>query len=143
MHRIVIDTNILISTLISQLGASHAIMERVGTSLFEFCISVPLVMEYEAVAKRMHRSIGLTLSEIDDILDYLCLEGRTQKIYYLWRPVLPDPADDMLLELAVASRATLIVTHNTSHFEDAASFGVHAMKPKDFLKLLKEHYERY
>ena len=138
MYRIILDTNVLISALRSQLGASFALMQRIGSGDFEFCLSVPLAMEYEAVAKRMHRSFGLTLVEIDDILDYLCLKGRTQQIYYLWRPVLPDPGDDMLLELAVASEATIIVTHNTAHFEGTRSFGIRAMKPKDFLKLLKE-----
>jgi putative PIN family toxin of toxin-antitoxin system len=138
MYRIIFDTNVLISALRSQLGASYALIERIGMGEFEFCISVPLMMEYEAVAKRMHRSLGLTLTEIDDILDYLCLEGRTQQIYYLWRPVLTDPGDDMLLELAVASSASIIVTHNTAHFEGTRSFGIRAMKPKDFLKLLKE-----
>ena len=138
MYRIVFDTNILISALHSQLGASFALFERIGTKEFEFCISVPLVMEYEAVAKRMHRTFRLTLQEIDDILDYLCLEGKMQKVYYLWRPVLPDPNDDMLLELAVASQASAIVTHNTSHFVEASRFGIRAMKPKEFLKLLKE-----
>lgn len=138
MFRIVIDTNVLISALLSQLGASYAIMQLVGSGAFEFCISVPLVMEYEEVAKRMHRSFDLTVKEIDDILNYICLEGRTQKIYYLWRPILPDPGDDMVLELAVASLASIIVTNNIGHFEDAARFGITAMKPKDFLNMLKE-----
>ncbi|HZK76827.1 MAG TPA: PIN domain-containing protein, partial [Candidatus Kapabacteria bacterium] len=78
MYRIVIDTNVLISALRSQFGASYAILTKVGMSEFEFCISISLVMEYEAVAKRMHRSLGLTLQSIDDILDYLCRVGRTQ-----------------------------------------------------------------
>ena len=142
MFRIIIDTNVLISALRSQFGASYAILKLIGMSYFEFCISVSLVMEYEAVAKRMHRSLGLTLAEIDDIIDYMCLEGRTQEIYYLWRPTLPDPGDDMLLELAVASHSTIIVTHNTKHFKDAEAFAVRAMKPKDFLRLLEKTNER-
>jgi len=136
MFRIVIDTNVLISALRSQVGASYALLQLIGMSHFEFCISVSLMMEYEDVAKRMHRALRLTLQEIDDILDYLCLVGRTQKIYYLWRPALSDPGDDMLLELAVASNATIIVTHNTAHFKGVNRFGILAMKPKDFLKLL-------
>lgn len=69
----------------------------------------------------------------------MCREGLTQKIYYLWRPTLPDPSDDMLLELAVASHATIIVTHNTKHFKGAEVFGVRAMKPNDFLRLLEKN----
>ena len=86
----------------------------------------------------MHRTLGLTLEEIDDIIDYLCREGRTQKIHYLWRPVLPDPKDDMLLELAVASQSAIIVTHNTGHFGESKTFGIHAIGPKAFLELIRK-----
>jgi hypothetical protein len=46
--------------------------------------------------------------EIEKILDYFCLQSEHQKIYFLWRPYLPDPKDDHLLELAVASGTKLI-----------------------------------
>ena len=45
----------------------------------------------------------LTERDLDDILDYLCAVANGRKIFFLWRPLLPDPGDDMVLELAVAA----------------------------------------
>jgi predicted nucleic acid-binding protein len=53
-----------------------------------------------------------------------------------WRPQLPDPADELMLEAAVNGRAEALVTHNVVDFKSAAArFGVRTMTPG---KLLKE-----
>ena len=49
--------------------------------------------------------------------------SHKQPIYYLWRPIFPDPKDDMLLELAVASGATHLVSFNLKDLRPAAGFG--------------------
>ena len=86
MRKIVIDTNVFISALRSRKGASFRLLSMVGTAKFDFCISVPLILEFETVAKRNASSLGLDSSDIDDILDYLCLAGNKRHIFYLWRP---------------------------------------------------------
>lgn len=40
---------------------------------------------------------------------------RWVRVYYLWRPNLPDEADNHLIELAVAGGAECILTHNVRH----------------------------
>jgi hypothetical protein len=57
-------------------------------------------------------------------------------IHFLWRPFLPDPKDDLLLELAVASGSTYVVTHNIGHLRTAAAFNVRGIRPAEFLSLL-------
>jgi predicted nucleic acid-binding protein len=53
-----------------------------------------------------------------------------------WRPQLPDPADELMLEAAVNGRAEALVTHNVVDFKSAAArFSVRTMTPE---KLLKE-----
>jgi predicted nucleic acid-binding protein len=66
-------------------------------------------------------------------LDYLCSVGKQQRIYYRWRPTLPDPDDDMVLELAVAAACDVIVTHNRRHFRGAGRFGIRILSPAGFL----------
>jgi putative PIN family toxin of toxin-antitoxin system len=132
-HRIVLDTNVLVAALRSSKGASHALLLHLGGNKVEFCLSVALALEYETVVKRPASGSRLTNTEKDDVLDYLCAECVRQKIYFLWRPTLKDPADDMVLEVAVASGAEAIVTFNKKDFEAAKSFGIKVLSPKEFL----------
>lgn len=104
---------------------------------FELNVSVPLVVEYEAVAKRCAREIGLRIADIDDVLDYLCSVAQHRQIFYLWRPVLADPRDDLVLELAVEANVEYIVTHNLRDFGEAIRFGVQPIAPQDFLRRLR------
>jgi predicted nucleic acid-binding protein len=60
-----------------------------------------------------------------------------QEIFYLWRPALPDPDDDLLLELAVAAGCQYIVTHNVADFRGTERWGVAAVSPSQFLKLIE------
>ena len=70
-------------------------------------------------------------------LRYLAAQAHHQEIHFLWRPVLRDPDDDMLLELAVASGSRYIVTHNVRDFRGTSQYGVEAITPRDFLNLLR------
>ena len=130
---IVLDTNVLIAGLRSRNGASFRLLSLVGEGKFELNVSVPLVLEYEEVAKREARALGLTHAEIDDVLDYLCAVAVHREIYFLWRPVLRDAADDMVLEVAVEAGCDFVVTHNVRHFAGAQRFGVRGVTPSEFL----------
>ena len=133
-ERIVIDTNVLISALRSSRGASYRLLMLVGGADFEIALSVPLVLEYEEVAKRMPDVTGLSDDDVDDIIDYLCGVAHLQEIHFLWRPVLRNPKDDHVLELAAAAGCGLIVTHNVRDFALSEGFGVAAVRPGEFLR---------
>src|SRR5678815_5466558 len=90
-YQIVLDTNVLIAGLRSRRGASFELLSRLGGEAFEINVSVPLVLEYEAVAREHARELGLTHADVDDVRDYLCAVGHRRQIFYLWRPFLPDP----------------------------------------------------
>ncbi|MEO6727065.1 MAG: putative toxin-antitoxin system toxin component, PIN family [Blastocatellia bacterium] len=115
-RQVVIDTNVLIAALMSQYGASYKLLTLLGSNKFEINLSVPLVLEYEDVAKRLLGRIALTTNEVDDVIDYVCLVAHRRKIHYLWRPFLNDPKDEMVLELAVAAGCDTIVTYNKRDF---------------------------
>jgi predicted nucleic acid-binding protein len=130
---VVLDTNVLEAAVRSRLGASFAVLSRVGTGSFDIALSVPLVIEYEAVLMRQTDRLGQRATVSADIIDYLCAAGKRQSIYFLWRPCLPDPRDDMVLELAVAAGCDAIVTHNRRDFVPARQFGVRIVTPAHFL----------
>lgn len=138
MYQIILDTNVLLSALRSQLGASFRILSLIDDSRFQLNLSVALVLEYEDVLKRPEANLNLTHQEIDDVLDYLCQNANQREIFYLWRPTLSDPKDDFVLELAVESNCDYIVTFNTKDFAKAELFGIKAVTPVEFLRMIGE-----
>ena len=135
---IVIDTCVFIAALRSRRGASFRVLSLVGTGKFDIAISVPLVFEYESAARRILEEISLDEEDVKAILDYLCLAGKRPEVFYLWRPFLRDPKDDMVLELAVAAGGATIVTFNVRDFQGAERFGVRVMTPQEFLREIGE-----
>ena len=137
-YRIVIDTNVMVAALKSKRGASYKLLSIIDQDKFQISISVPLIIEYEYALKRTNLNILLTESEIDDILDYICQIADKREIFYLWRPYLKDPKDDMVLELAVESESDYIITYNQKDFQGVSKFGIKTLTPKAFLKKIGE-----
>lgn len=131
-RRIVLDTNVLVSGLRSRRGASYRLLSLLGTSLFEPCISVPLMFEYEDVLSRA--SLALRKSAVDDVLNYLCSVAHLQEVHFLWRPLLKDPKDDLVLEVGVASQSYAVITFNLGDFVPTRQFGLKALTPGQFLE---------
>lgn len=138
LPRAVIDTNVILAALRSIKGASFRLLSLIDSGKFRFSLSVPLVIEYEAAAKRLIERGSLSAADIEAIIDYLCAVGEHHKIYFLWRPMLKDPKDDMVLELAVASKAEAIVTFNRTDFKGSETFGVRIITPQLLLKEIGE-----
>lgn len=132
--QVVLDTNVFISALRSRQGASYKLLMLVGQADFEINLSVPLVLEYEDAAKRLLGQILLTESDIDNILDYLCQTANRRDVFYLWRPFLKDPKDDMVLELAVSGGCEFIISYNRQDFVGIEQFGVEVLTPAEFLR---------
>lgn len=131
---LVIDTNILASALKSRTGASFRFFMALQTGAYTPCLSVPLFVEYEAVLKRAGLLPHLAASDIDAVLDYLLSRASIHQIFFLWRPFLKDPKDDLVLEAAVASRSQYLVTFNQRDFADVEKvFGIKVVTPQEFL----------
>lgn len=132
---IVLDTNVLFSAMRSSLGSSYRLLQRIDKAPLQLHISTPLALEYESVLKR---NKSLSNSDVDAVVDYLCHISERHGIFYLWRPVLRDPQDDHVLELAVKANA-MIITWNLKDFVPASSqFGLVVETPRGLLKKLEE-----
>ena len=94
-----------------------------------------MVLEYEDVLQRPQAG-RLGRADVDAVLDYFCKVAHQQQIFFLWRPFLNDPKDDMLLELAVAARCQSIVTYNVRDFAGAEMFGISVLEPSPFLSCI-------
>lgn len=131
--RIIIDTNVLVSALKSRQGASYLLVSLLPMKKFSIAISVPLVLEYEAVLRRGGLSKEITQKDLSDFIDFLCSVGLRQEIFFLWRPFLSDPSDNLVLEVAVAANCDAIITYNKRHFGNIEKFGLRVLDPKEFL----------
>lgn len=136
--RVVLDTNVLVAALRSRRGASFRLIELLRAGAFEIAISVPLAVQYEAVLTRHAATLGIRRIEVTTIVDYLCAVGKRQSIHFLWRPLLRDPDDEFVLEVAVAAGCQHIVTHNVRDFGGAERFGVGILRPNQFLRQVEE-----
>lgn len=135
--QIVLDTNVLYAGLRSRRGASFKLLKHLETGRFELNLSVPLVLEYEEVLLRKEPTLNFTPAEIGKLLDYLCLIANLHEVHFLWRPILNDPKDDMILDLAVRANCPYIVTYNIRDFTGADQFGIQAVNAPEFLKTIE------
>jgi len=135
--RIVLDTNVVVSGIRSPKGASREILHLISEDVVMPVLSVPLFLEYEGVLKREEflEESGVSGRDIDAILDFLLSHARLQRIDFLWRPLLPDPKDDCVLECAVNADAAALVTFNLRDFPGVKKyFGITVVTPGEFLR---------
>jgi putative PIN family toxin of toxin-antitoxin system len=137
--RVVLDTSVLVAAARSRRGASFALVRMIPESRFEVCLSVGLYMEWVSVLTRSENlPPGISRETTLGFLRRLVSLSHLQQIHYLWRPFLPDPDDDMVLELAFAADCKYIVTHNLADFRGSDKLGIAAVSPGDFLEQLKK-----
>jgi putative PIN family toxin of toxin-antitoxin system len=139
--RLVLDTDALTAALRSDRGASRSLLVGALEQRFELFVSVPLMTEYEAVLTRADhlKAAGASVADVTTVLDALAIVLEPVRLSFLWRPLLPDVADDMVLETAVNGGADLLVTFNRRHFEPYSSvFGIDVEAPANAVRRLRD-----
>jgi predicted nucleic acid-binding protein len=131
----------MVAAIRSDSGASRRLLRAAleGRGL-RLLVSVPLLIEYEAVMTRPEhlRAARLTTEDVGVLLDAVAAVAERVRLAFLWRPVLPDADDDMILETAMNGRADGIVTFNRRDFEPAnRRFGMVVLSPGDAVRRLE------
>ena len=130
--RVVLDTDVVVAALRSDQGASRQLLLAGLEQRVVVLASVPLMLEYEAVLTRPEQlnQTGLTIAETNSVLDALAAVIEPVMLRFLWKPRLPDPGDEMVLETAVNGRADRLATFNLRRLSAAAAeFGIRANPP--------------
>lgn len=132
--RIVLDTNVLVSGLLSPHRPPGEIVRLVSGGLVSLCLDARIVAEYRDVLARPR--FGFDQAAVADLLAYVESNGETVASAPL--PLrLPDPDDEPFMEAAVASRADCLVAGNLTHFPPEAWSGVAVVSPAELIDLYR------
>lgn len=129
------------AALRSDRGASRVLLVAALEDEYTLLASVPLMIEYEAVLTRPEHleASGLSNQEVQAVLDAIATVIEPVRLAFLWRPMLSDVADDMVLETAMNGRADILVTVNRRDFEPRADlFAVRIASPAEALTRLRK-----
>ena len=135
------DTNVVVAAMRSPRGASAALLMAARRSELTLVANIALALEYEAVCRLTDHRIaaGLSQNDVGIFLDAVIAMIEPVETYFLWRPQLRDPADELVLESAVNGRASALVTFNTRDFGLApARFGIEVLKPSEMLRRIRK-----
>jgi putative PIN family toxin of toxin-antitoxin system len=138
--RLTFDTDVIVAALRSRTGASNALLHALREGQLEAVASVPMLFEYEAVLMRpeQRQATGMTVAEVGIFLDGLAALLLPVLPYFLWRPLLRDPNDEMVLDTAVNGQADAIVTFNVRDFlPEARQFQIEVLTPREALRRLR------
>lgn len=139
--RVVVDTNVLVAGLIGKKGPNREVLRLCLKGELQPFVGNALYLEYQDLLNREHiqalcNQTSVSLMEFLDGFASACI---AVDVRYLWRPNLKDEADNHLIELAIAARATYIITNNISDFANAElrRVGYEVVTPEQILRLLK------
>ena len=133
--KIVLDTNVLVSSLLSPNGAPAAVLQLVISGRVTICFDARILSEYREVLRRAKFGFDVTL--IEDVFEFLVAEG----VLIASEPLslsLPDAADAMFIEVGVAGVADYLVTGNLKHFPPTQRHGLSVVSPRAFIQTVVE-----
>jgi putative PIN family toxin of toxin-antitoxin system len=138
---VVIDTNVFVGACLGA-GASNEVVALCLRGEIMPLMGTALLAEYEDVLGReaLFERSRLDAAERDELLDIFLARCRWTRIYYGWRPNLPDEGDNHLVELAVAGGAQVIVTRNLRDLKrmDLRFPALKPMTPEDLLREVRK-----
>lgn len=128
--RVVADTNVLVSGLISPFGPPGVIVGLVARGALQLCYDARIIAEYRAVLERP--AFAFRLRDIETLLSGIGAGG----VSVAPAPLpgrLPDAGDVPFLEVAVSVGAAFLVTGNLKHFPPDRRHGIRVVSPREFL----------
>ncbi|MFB3890390.1 MAG: putative toxin-antitoxin system toxin component, PIN family [Phycisphaerae bacterium] len=132
--RIVLDTNVIVSAILTPGGTCVEVMGRVFAKTAQVIVSPAIEEEYAAVLGRAE--LGLDAVNVARHIEFIRQHGILLPTIDTGI-VVPRPTDKKFIECAIAGRADCIVTGNNRHFPASACKGIPIMSPAEFIEAIK------
>lgn len=137
--KVVLDTNVIVSALLSPFRTCARIVGMVASGELRLCLDARILTEYGEVLRRPKFQFGE--DKVAALLDRIEHRGCTVAAGPL--PVsLPDRDDDPFLEVAHIGGAECVVTGNLDHFPARLRLGVRLLSPPQFLAFYRKRMSR-
>ena len=133
---IVLDTNVLVSGLLSPFGSSGEIVRMISAGILILQYDSRILLDYQEVLYRP--KFQFDKEQVDTILDYVKQNGQAIAATPL-KKRLPDPDDEPFLEIAIAGWAACLVTGNKTHFPRHSRQGMKVLSPSEFILFYRTH----
>ena len=133
MIRAVIDTNVLVSAMISSAGNEAVLLMAIAQGLVIPCFSAEVLVEYSEVLLRPR--FGFPVNEVDALTDMFRSRGQCLDPVEVTR-ISPDPDDDKFIACAVAARVEFLVTGNKRHFPEDQLAGTKVVNAGELLGII-------
>ena len=137
--RIVLDTNVLVSGLLTPFGKCGEIVRMLASEEIVLCVDSRVLIEYGEVLRR--KRFHIEPRKADAVMDYIHGSSETHLTAPLDRP-LPDMNDNPFLEVALSSGAECLVTGNLKHFPLRCRAGLRVLSPAEFLDFFRRNRAR-
>ena len=132
--KVVLDTNVLISGLLTPFGSSGEIVRMVFSNDLTLFLDARILSEYRDVLHRPKFCFNPDDAAI--LLDFIKHYGQFVSGSPLSDP-LPDRDDDPFLEVALAGKVAAFITGNAIHFPENLRKGVRLLSPTEFLEFYR------
>jgi putative PIN family toxin of toxin-antitoxin system len=132
--KIVLDTNVLVSGLLSPFGPPGRIVQVAAAGDLSLCFDARILAEYREVLLRP--AFSFPAHHVQALLEQIRAAGVAVTAAPLPRP-LPDPDDDAFLEVAISAAAEFLVTGNPRHFPARQRAGIRVASPAEFLDIIR------
>ena len=130
MISIVLDTNVLVSAVITPFGSPARILDSILRGNITLLFDDRIMIEYRQILKR--KKFNLDNELVDDILGYIETIGK-HVIAPPFKIKVKDDSDLPFIETAIAGPADALVTGNKKHFPHKI-LSVQVLTPADFIK---------
>jgi putative PIN family toxin of toxin-antitoxin system len=133
--RVVVDTNVLVSAVLSSTGLPALILDLIFSREVTLILSPAILAEYEEVLTR-DEFYRLREEKVRQVLRRLQIAAEV--VSTKPHPVsLPDPDDQPFLACAIEGRAHYLITGNKKHFPASLCKPISVVSPAEFLEKLK------